>query len=360
MSDEPTTPTTTAARSAFLWIGAVMLVIMAATVTAFIAVVLFGNDEAPPTSEDPAGGPTPVAIAVRDLPLRSAPDGATAIVARITTGDPVSILGRNTDGDWLLVAPEADPSTEGWLPADGIDPLPPLDQIPVSTALAAPGTGTATATATGAPTFTPDLPDLTIEAVFARDNRLTVVIANIGVVDATGAIFISVDGGTPIPADVKPGEPLRPDDRLEVVLDTEYVQRRATVHVTVSTDPAIDEETMENNAFETVVTPDRANDLAISIVSLDGPEGSLRVTIRNESSIPITGQATVSARESGGNFTQLGTRQPFFTLAPGETLDIDFPAVDPELELTLDNIEVLMSTTAINDADATNDVFPRP
>jgi SH3 domain-containing protein len=356
MSDEPTTPT--AARGAFLWIGAVILVIMAATVTAFIAVVLLGSDGAPPTSEDPAATPT-VAVSVRDLALRSAPDGATAIVARITTGDPVSILGRNASGDWLLVAPEADPSTEGWVPADGIDPLPPLDQVPVATVVSAPGTETATATATGAPTFTPDLPDLTIEAVFARNNRLTVVIANIGVVDATGAIFISVDGGAPIPADVKPGEPLRPDDRLEAVLDTEYVQRRATVRVTVSTNPAIDEETLENNAFETVVTPDRANDLSITIISLDGPEGSLRVTIRNESSIPITGQATVSARESSGDFTQLGTQQPFFTLAPGETLDIDFPPVDPELELALDNIEVLMSTTAINDADSTNDIYPR-
>ena len=209
---------------------------------------------------------------------------------------------------------------------------------------------------TSAPTFTPDLPDLTIEAIFARDNRLAVVITNIGVVDASGEIFLSVDGGEPIPADVKPGEPLRPDDRLEVVLDSEYVQRRATVRVAVSTDPLIEEETLENNQLETVVTPDRPNDLAIMIVSLDGPEGSLRVTVRNESPIPITGQATISARESGGEFRQLGTFQPFFTLAPGETLDVDFPdAIDVEL----DNVEVLMNTTAINDADATNDVYPR-
>jgi len=354
MSDEPTPTSTT--RSVLLWVGSVMLVIMVATATTFV-VVLFDNDDAPSTSEETTTV-TFIAVIVHDLALRSAPEGDTAIVARLTTGNAVSILARNSSGDWILVIPEGDPTTQGWIPADSVDPLPSFDQIPLSTVIFLPSAETATTTPNGVPTFTPDLPDLTVEAVFTRDNRLTVVVSNIGVVDAIGDIFISVDDGTPILADIKPGEPLGPSQKIEATLDTEYVQRRATVRVTVSTDPAIDEETLENNSFETVVTPDRPNDLAITGVALDGPNGSLRVTIRNESPIPITGHTTVSARESSGDFTQLGTLQPFFILTPGETLDIDFPDT-ADFEIELDNIEVRMSTTAINDAAFSNDVFPR-
>lgn len=352
MNDEPT-PNNTASRNGFLWVGGVMLVVIVATATTFLAVVLFGNTADSPAAEQPTAT---VAVAVRELALRSAPDAAAAIVTRLNTGDPVAILGRDATGDWLLVTPEGDPATEGWLPTDAIDPLPPLDQLPITAALSAPDRGTPSATPTGAPTFTPDLPDLVIEAVFARNNQLTVVIANIGIVDAIGAIFVSVDGGTPIPADVKPGEPLRPNDRLEVVLQTEYVQRRASVNVAVSTDPAIDEESLDNNSHETIVTPDRPNDIAITSVTVEGPEASLRVSIRNNSPIPITGSVTISARESSGDFTELGTLQPFFTLAPGETLHVDFPDTS---EVDLDTIQVLMSTTAINDADSANDTFPR-
>jgi hypothetical protein len=155
---------------------------------------------------------------------------------------------------------------------------------------------------------------------------------------------------------VKPGEPLRPNDQLEVVLETEYVQRRASVSVAVSTDPAIDEESLDNNTRETIVPPDRPNDLAIASVTVEDPHASLRVTIRNDSPIPITGNVTISARESSGDFTELGTLQPFFTLAPGETLDVDFPDTS---EVELDNVQVLMTTTAIKDTDSGNDTFPQ-
>ena len=359
MNDEPTTTTATS-RTAFLWIGGVMLVVIIATATTFLIVVLFASDNPPLAAETPTGS---IAVAVHEVALRSAPDGATAIVARLDTGEPVELLGRNPEGDWLLVHPQGDPSTEGWVPTDSVDPVPPLDQISIATTLPVPGVEASASATPGSgspaiPTFSPDLPDLIVEAAFTRNNRLTVIVANVGIVDAIGDIFVSVDGGTPIPADVKPGEPLRPGDQLEITLDTEYVQRRATVRVAVSTDPQIGEESLENNEFETVVAPDRPNDLAITSVTLQGPDGSLRVTIRNGSPIPITGSATVSARESSGDFTQLGTQLPFFTLAQGETLDVDFPDT-AELELELDNIEVLITTTAINDADSSNDVFPR-
>jgi hypothetical protein len=330
-----------------------MLVVIVATATAFFAVALFGNEADPTAFEEPT--PTIVIpVAVRELALRSTPDAAAAIVARLNTGDAVEITGRDATSEWLFVHPEGNPATEGWVPADGIEPVPPLEQIPVTMVFATPDITTSIAP-TGVPTFTPDLPDLVIESVFSRDNQLTVVIANIGIVDAIGPTFVSVDGGTPVATDVKPGEPLRPNDHLEVVLATEYVQRRASVSVTVSTDPAMDEESLDNNTRKTIVTPDRPNDLAITSVTVEGPDASLRVTIRNESPIPITGSVTISARESSGNFTELGTLQPFFTLAPRETLELDFPGTS---EVELDNVQVLMTTTAIDDADSANDIFP--
>ncbi len=282
MTEEPGPAPTPAGRRAFLWVGSVMVVVIVATITAFLIVVFAGGDD--PDSEVNEPGSTP------------------------TTGS-------------TSINPGAD-----------------------------------TATPTAAPTFSPDLPDLVIDAVFSRDNQLTVVVANVGVADAVATVLISVDGAQPVAADIKPGEPIRPDDRLQIALDSEYVQRRATVSVTVSTDPSIDEESLDNNTLETVVTPDRPNDLAIDSVTIEGPDSSLRVTIRNNSPIPITGNATISAREATTPFTQFGTRQPTFTLAPDETLDVVFPdAADVDLA----NIEVLMTTTAIDDADRTNDVYPR-
>jgi hypothetical protein len=356
MSDEPTITTATS-RSAFLWIGGVMIVVIVATATAFLFVLLFGGDRDEPL---PTSGST-IAVAVRELALRSAPDGATAIVARFDTGDTIEILGRDQTGNWLIVHPEGNSSTTGWIRADGIDPPPSLDQIPITTALIVPATTASASRPPGSdltadPTFTPDLPDLTIEAVFARDNRLTVVISNIGVVDANGTIFISVDGRTPITADVKPGEPLHPDDQLEIRIDTEYVQRRATVRVAVSTNPQIDEESLDNNQLETVVTPDLPNDLVLASVTLQGPDGSLLITIRNDSPIPLTGNVTISARERSSDLTQLANAHPFLALTPGESHEVNFPDV---IDVELDNIEVLITTAAINDADHTNDVFPR-
>ncbi len=65
----------------------------------------------------------------------------------------------------------------------------------------------------GEPTFTPDLPDLTVESVTSRNNQLVVVIANVGAGDVNATMFVTVNGGARETVGAKAGEPLRAGTR---------------------------------------------------------------------------------------------------------------------------------------------------
>ena len=238
------------------------------------------------------------------------------------------------------------------------DPEPPpgaSDATPAPSRPVADGEASATATAP-APTFTPDLPDLVIDAIFSRDNRLVVVVSNEGNADVTAQIMIAVGGGEPRPADVKPGEPLHPGQVLELVLEDQFIQRRAEATVTVSTDPPMEEDGLENNTRTEIVTPDRPNDLEILAVIIVPETGVLRVTLRNNSPIPLGGTATVSVRLTAPDSTLLARAAIVLAIAPRGEQHIEFPEI---AEPDLTRISLILSTAAINDADPSNDVFPR-
>ncbi len=352
MAAEPTT-----SRTAFLWAGAVMTVVVVATTTAFAIVVFLGDDdEAAPATATPETSTT----VTRALALRSGPAGDTAINGNLQAGAVVGVIGRDESSEWIFVEVAGPPPVRGWVEVDDLSPPPDLAALPLSTPEPLPrASATVTATATSAasqPTFTPDLSDLAIVSVFSRDNRVVVVVTNSGVVDLDAQVTVSIDGGPVRAADIKPGEPIRPGDQLEIVLDDEYVQRRALITVAVATDPEIEEDSLDNNTLETVISPDLANDLGIAAVTFDGPEGSLRVTLSNNSSIPVTGAASLTVRENNEERARLGVEQPQFTLAPGETIDVDFPEI---VGLTVEDVTVRLSTNAVNDADPTNNVFPQ-
>ena len=238
------------------------------------------------------------------------------------------------------------------------DPEPPpgaSDATPAPSRPVADGEASATATAP-APTFTPDLPDLVIDAIFSRDNRLVVVVSNEGNADVTAQIMIAVGGGEPRPADVKPGEPLHPGQVLELVLEDQFIQRRAEATVTVSTDPPMEEDDLENNTRTEIVTPDRPNDLEILAVIIVPETGVLRVTLRNNSPIPLGGTATVSVRLTAPDSTLLARAAIVLAIAPRGEQYIEFPEI---VEPDLTRISLILSTAAINDTDPSNDVFPR-
>lgn len=350
MGDQPLT-----SRTAFLWTGAIALVVVVATVTAFVIVLFFGNDQGASGPAEATGTPTSVTTAVQ---LRSGPAGDTAINGNLLAGTPVRVIGRDDDGDWIFVEVAGPPTIRGWVQAASLAPPPDLAALTISTP-EPPLAGSPSATVTVpnvAPTFTPDLPDLAIQSVFSRDNRVVVVVTNVGVVDVLAEITVAIDGGSPRTGDVKPGEPLRPDDQLEIVLDDEYVQRRALIGIEVSTEPLIEETDVDNNSLETVISPDVPNDLGIESAAFDGPETALRVVISNNSTIPVTGSATLTVRENTEERTRLGVAQPLLELAPGETVSVEFPDI---VDFTIDEIAIRLSSDAVNDADLTNNGFPR-
>ncbi len=240
---------------------------------------------------------------------------------------------------------------------DGDAEPPPLagDATPASPRPTESATTAVTGTAP-APTFTPDLPDLVIDAIFSRDNRLVVVVSNQGITDVTHQIMIAVGDGEARPADVKAGEPLHPGQMLELVLDDQFVQRRAEATVTVSTDPLTDEESLENNTRTEIVTPDRPNDLEIFEVIIVPGTGALRVTLRNNSPIPLGGTATLSVRLTAPDSTLLARAAIVLAIPPRGRQSIEFAEV---VEPDLTRISVILATAAINDADPSNDVFPR-
>ncbi|MPZ99297.1 MAG: hypothetical protein GEU80_08145 [Dehalococcoidia bacterium] len=348
-----------------LWVAAAMLVVVIGTLTAIVVVVLFGNEDG--DADDTTPAPTATAAAgggprlTRDIELRSAAARDSAIVTRMAAGDELHVVGRSADSSWLLVGPPERGDVTGWVPVDAVDGAEDVAALAVVEGLAGATSTpepavTPSETASPAPTFTPDLPDLIVESIESRDNQLTIVVRNVGIADATADLFLSINDGDPRPIDVKPGEPLRPGDAVEMVLAEEYVQRRATVQATVLTDPPIDEEQSENNTLEDVVTPDLPNDLEIVDARLDGTARWLVVTLRNNSPIPIRGPVTVRVRESPPGIALLGTETVVVMLEPDETVDVPFDTV---MDVDLTRIEVRLATDSINDAVLANDRYPR-
>ncbi len=341
-----------AGRSTALpWVGAAALVAISASATAFAVVLVFRADSAG-TDESP----TPTVQ--RTLVLRAAPDTGASEGVELRAGVPVVLLGRTADSSWLMLEIPDRPDVAGWAPAGDIQDagdiaaLPPTWDEPVATP-AATANPTAAATAPGTPAA--DLPDLVIEAVSSRENRLVVVVRNVGAADSGGPLFVIVDGGPRQRIDVE-GKPLRPGDTLEAVLEQEYVQRRASVTVEIALAEGVAEADADNNLFDVVVTPDRDNDLEVRSVALDPDDGHLIVTVRNNSMIPLVGTVTISVRRT----------QPESLLLKRlvEDLDVDAGAeqryhFDDLTDLDLTRTRVILSSDAINDADGTNNVFPR-
>lgn len=337
-----------------VWFGGGAVLLAAAAAIAVGAFFVFRYDADAPVEEIVVPGrPT----LMRAAALRATPDARGEPLAQLATGTLVDLVGRSTDGLWLVVTPVDEPDLLGWVSADAVGGTGDTADLAVVAAAgtvsqASPGSVTPT---TG-PTFTPDYPDLALEAVTSRDNRLAVSIANVGAGDVTARVRVTVNDGEPQVVGAKPGEPLRAGGFIEWVLPEEYVQRRAVARVTVTTDPVIAEETLENNALEVIVEPDLPNDIEIVDARNVPPEQFLRAEIRNNSPIPIVGPATVTVRTTDGTTTLLGRRDVALDLAPGGTLDVDFVTIT---NLDFTRAQVLVVTESINDAVALNNVFPR-
>lgn len=325
---------------ALLWAGAIVLVAAVAAATA--AAVLSTGD-----GVGPSRGPTLRGAST----LREAAEPDAAPIANVSAGAPVSIEARTESGDWLMVRVTGRADIVGWVNATAVADTGDLSAVPVVRRPdlgASPPLPTAPATV-GSPNVTPDLPDLRIAAVFSRDNRLVVVVTNDGAGDAAGPILVAVGEGEPRHVDV--GKPLRPGDELEVVLVDEYVERRAaiTVRVTTSAEEADD----TNNDRTVTVGPDVPNDLEVRPPTV---EPVLTVTLINNSVIPLVGSVILVVRERQPGDALLGRLDAALAIEAGGTQSFAFPAL---VGLDRDRIRVLLESDTINDANPSNDVYPR-
>ena len=342
-----------------VWLAPLAAFAAVAGVTAVVAVALLAGDD-DPAADATVAGPT----AAERLEVRDAPEAGASALATLPAGTPLRVEGRSGGGGWLAVTalgldrrPLAEPVT-GWAPASAVagvaDPSalavveadrfrrPPLAGAPSSPT---PGSS---------PTLTPDLPDLLVDDVYARDNRLVVVIGNAGSADADGPIEVSVDGGPAHRVDVG-GKPLRPGDTLEQALDGEYVQRRARVSVTLRA-AGIQEENAGNNVFTGVVEPDAPNDIEILDVAIDPDGDHVVVTIRNNSLIPLAGQVTIGVRQTAPANQLLLREELPLAVAAGGTQRYELAGLTG---IGLAFLRVILSSDAISDADSANNTFPR-
>ncbi|MEE8338121.1 MAG: hypothetical protein V3R95_08670 [Dehalococcoidia bacterium] len=335
---------------ALSWLGGVVIVVATGAIATLAVVVLFGGD-------GDGGGAPRGAVLNREVTLRSSPDAASGALATLDGGVPIVVTARSADGEWVAIEVEGR-GFVGWAPADAIEDLTVATQPAEATGTAQPpGGASPTATAAG-PTQTPDYPDLVVEAVYSRDNRLVVAIKNIGDADVAGAVFVIVDGGEPVQQSVG-GKPLRPGETLEAVLEDEYVQRRGAVTVEVRLAEGIEENSLDNNRLEVVLSPDVPNDLELSALALDPETAMLTVTVRNNSIIPIVGVATIAVRRTAPSSTLIARFDAPLNVAAGGTQQYEYPLeVDGELPEAADLL-VILASDAINDAVEANNTFPR-
>jgi hypothetical protein len=315
----------------------VLLAVAGAGVAA--AIVLLRGDD-PITSQD--------ASVTRTAPLLSEPRDSGATLVELAPGTTLELLGRTADSLWLFVAPIGRSDQPGWLPASVVrDPgnVSRLTAIEVVPGVPATVPGGVRAQARS---------DLVLHSVGSKQDRLFVVIANDGNADFTGSIAVAVNDGPPRRLD--PGKPLRPGEALEAVLNTEYVQRRARVLVTVSTPDGVDA-AADNNRLEVVVAPDQPIDLELAGAQVDPGDGHLSLSVRNHGPIPLVGSLSISVREPPPSNRLLATNAAALDMGPDALQRIDLPP--PANPAALTRVTVSITTDAIADANPENDTYPR-
>lgn len=345
-------------RRRFELIGIAMAAVIAATTIGFFVVVILSADEPDRVEASPTAAltatPSPTTVLAgiaitRPIELRSGPRSDFAIVTRLAVTDSINVLGRSSDGSWLVVSVQDRPSLSGWIPVNAVTGVE-VGPLPV---IAPPGATPPPADAT----LSPDLPDLVVTRAFGRDNMLWVEVTNQGVVPVSGEFRVSIDGEPDVALDVKPGEPLRPGQTLTAAVPGVFLQLRRNMEVHLLPIDGVREEDTENNTWTGIASPDLPNDIEIfSAVVGEEPGGHLVVTLRNNSPIPITGTYTVSVRETGEGNTLVGRQRATERIEVGALLEVPFTDIT---EIDLTRVNVILSTDSIDDTVLANNSYPR-
>ena len=331
----------------FVWAGLAVLGVAVVMLTALALMQLGGSDG----DAEPAASTPPAGLAAAS-PLRELPAETSREVANLEAGTAVNALGRSENGTWVLVEVPGQEGVAGWLTASSVRGLIdvaalPVFEVPVNVAGPTEGASPSPAAATASP----DIANLVIQVVTSRDNRLTVILGNEGNAPIDVPVTLLVEGGARHPVDFA-SQPLKPGGRHEVVLEGEYVQRRAQVAVTASA-PGLHEEHLDDNELVVTVEPDVPNDIEMVEVRVDP---YLLITVRNNSIIPIVGTVTIAVRETRpSNLLVMRVDEPL-DLEAGASHVYEFPALRG---VDLSRTQIILLTEALNDAVRQNDGFPR-
>lgn len=301
--------------------------------------------DVPFREEPPVDRPGPAAR--RDTPLRAEPREDAAVLVQLPAGMRLRVVGKSPDGRWIAAAAEDRPDLVGWVTAaavEGIDPAA-LATVTADPSAAAPST---------APAGPIARPDLLIESVYAKDNRLFVSVLNAGPADARGTLLASVDGGAAVPLEGKSDEGLRAGQRIQAAVVGGFIQIRGTVSVTVSLSPRVSEVDPANNTFTGIVEPDQPVDLEIATVERGA--SALVVTIRNNSTIPVTGVHTITVREPLPGTRLLGRAEQSGVIEAGGSMVVFLPELR---DANLTAISVMLSSDSIADGALGNNTYPR-
>lgn len=106
------------------------------------------NVAAAPT---PVPGSKPGVVAGVNLNVRKAPGTDSPVVGKLRANDTVSVLGRNSTGDWLYICCAGTPASNGWVSAQFITPAfaaADLQEVTAATAGAQPAAGSSAVTGT--------------------------------------------------------------------------------------------------------------------------------------------------------------------------------------------------------------------
>lgn len=361
------------ARSCLVRVLALLVIVAAIGLSVGAVALLTDTGQAPePPPPAPAEStPTPPAtqaetapVAARTTHALDAPGSGGRSRGELAAGTPLRIEGRSADGAWLAVSatggegPSGSSPVAGWVPVDAVagvgdvDALRVLDARAFRLAVASP---TPSPTGDAHPMPPPGRPDLVVREVFARDNRLVVVVANEGSADAGGAGIIeaSVDGSRFVRIDT--GKALRPGDEIEAAVEGAYVQRRSDVTITLRAWGVIEADT-GNNTFEGEVVPDTFNDIEVLGVGRDAESGHIVVELRNNSPTPLVGAVRLEVRASTPGGRPILAEVFPLDVESGATSRYDLPAL---VDADPGAISVTVSTDAINDADSANNTYPR-
>jgi len=286
----------------------------------------------------------------RDSALYAEPRADSPPVEQLTAGTSLQLIGRTQNSDWLYGGPGDRPALAGWLPIAAVRDVGDLARL---TRVDSSAGGIRSTQAGGDSPRPGPRPDLALKSVGSRQDRLSVVVATAGGADFAGTIVVSVNGGPQTRVDV--GKPLRPGEALDVVLNTEYVQRRAKIVVLV-TSPDVTESGLENNRLEVVVGPDQPINLSIDAAAVDAATGRLNVDLRNRGPIPLVGTVTIGVRESPPGNKLVVVSEGNLDVGAGGVQRFQIASPTP---IDMTRMTVTIATDAITDSDSSDDTFPR-